>query len=563
MKLLTSSISARVVVAFAGILLVVAMLGLVSANRLGALNDKAALIRDDYLASTEALASIRASLRDTRLEEADILINRDAARFAQDVGEFKEALARTRKQVVDYAPLAEKGTDDERLTNALRDALPAYAETAASVFDLTRKGDIARAQALYSGDDRRVYEAAADLAAKDLNYNAERGRAVAAEGEALYGIALYLIYGAVGFAAALSALLGWILIRSVSAPVRLMTDVMKRLSGHDLSIEIPGAERRDEIGAMAKAVQVFKDSMIETDRLKAEQEENKRLAEIEKRRLMEKIATDFEASVGGVIAKVASQATQMEAAAQSMSATAEETTKQAGAVAAASEESSANVQTVSSATEELSSSVAEIARQVAHSNQIAANAVAEAGKANDLVQSLAGDSQKIGEIVSLISDIADQTNLLALNATIEAARAGEAGKGFAVVAAEVKNLATQTAKATEDIGSQISGVQNSTHSAARAISSIGSTIGEIDKISTAIAAAVEEQAAATREIARNVEEAARGAQEVSSNIGGVTHAANSTGAAATQVLTAARTLTEQSSELRQIVTRFLSDVKAA
>jgi len=275
------------------------------------------------------------------------------------------------------------------------------------------------------------------------------------------------------------------------------------------------------------------------------------------------LTNDFDEKVAGVVQAVASQANQMQASAQSMSATAEETTKQANAVAAASEQGAANVQTVASATEELASSISEIGRQVGHSSEIASNAVSEAGKANDMVQGLVVASQKIGEIVALINAIADQTNLLALNATIEAARAGEAGKGFAVVAAEVKNLATQTSKATEEISMQINSVQGATQNAVQAIASISKTIGEIDKISTAIAAAVEQQGAATQEIARNVEETAKGTREVSSNISGVTEAANGTGAAANQVLMASRALTEQSIALKDVVQVFLNNVKAA
>jgi len=350
--------------------------------------------------------------------------------------------------------------------------------------------------------------------------------------------------------------------KKLFAPMRRMTDVMGALARHDLTCVIEGAGRQDEIGVMAAAVQVFKDSMIEGDRLKAEQEAAQRQASVRSEK-MDALTRDFESSVGGVVNAVALQASQMEGSAQSMQSTAQETTHQANAVAAASEESSANVQTVASATEELSSSIAEISRQVGHSSQIAGKAVAEAAKANEMVQGLAGASQKIGEIVALINEIADQTNLLALNATIEAARAGEAGKGFAVVAAEVKNLATQTSKATEEIGGQISGVQNATQDAVRAIASIGQTIGEIDQISSAIAAAVEQQGAATKEIARNVEEAARGTQEVSSNIGGVTRAADGTGAAASQVLTAAGALTSQSEHLKSLVQQFLTGVKAA
>jgi methyl-accepting chemotaxis protein len=346
------------------------------------------------------------------------------------------------------------------------------------------------------------------------------------------------------------------------SPLEKLIAVMAQLAKGDWSAAVTGAGRGDEIGVMASTVQVFKDSMIEGNRLKDEQEKSRRQS-MERASQMEALTREFEANVGGVVQAVASQASQLEASAESMSTTAEETTKQANAVAAASEESSANVQTVASATEELSSSIAEIGRQVSHSSRIAATAVSEAGKANDMVQGLLGASQKIGEVVALINDIADQTNLLALNATIEAARAGEAGKGFAVVAAEVKNLATQTSKATEEIGAQIAGVQGATQNAVNAIAGIGKTIGEIDQIATAIAAAVEQQGAATKEIARNVEEAAKGTQEVSSNIGGVTHAANGTGAAANKVSVAAGALTGESGKLRDVVERFLSGIKAA
>ena len=367
-------------------------------------------------------------------------------------------------------------------------------------------------------------------------------------------IAALLVLGCIGLTILMQ--------RKLLRPMRGITEVMDSLARHDLTTVVQGVERQDEIGAMAQAVQVFKTSMIEADRLKAEQEENHRRAETKSRHLAE-LSAAFETNVGGVVQAVASQAAQMQSSAQSMRATAEQTTKQAGTVTAASEESAANVQTVASATEELSSSIAEIARQVSQSSQIAANAVAQVEKANGRVQGLVSASGKIGEIVALINDIADQTNLLALNATIEAARAGEAGKGFAVVAAEVKNLATQTSKATEEIRAQITGVQGATEDAVDAIGAISKTIGEIDQISATIAAAVEQQGSATREIARNVEETAKGTQEVSANIGGVTRAADGTGAAASQVLSAAESLSGQSGQLRDLVQQFLAGVKAA
>ncbi|MBS0471564.1 MAG: HAMP domain-containing protein [Proteobacteria bacterium] len=350
--------------------------------------------------------------------------------------------------------------------------------------------------------------------------------------------------------------------RKLLVPIRRMTETMGRLARHDVAVEIEGVGRADEIGEMADALQVFRDNMTEADRLKAEQEQGRKHTEEKNLRLAD-LSKNFEVRVGEIVQAVAAQAEQMQSSAQEMAATADQTTQKAGAVAAASEESAANVQTVAAAAEELSSSIAEIARQVGHSSRIAQTAVDEAGNANQMVNGLAGASQKIGEIVALINDIADQTNLLALNATIEAARAGEAGKGFAVVASEVKNLATQTSKATEDIRSQIAGVQSATQDAVRAIDTIGNTIGEISQIVTAIAAAVEEQGAATKEIARNVEETARGTRDVSANIGGVTQAANGTGAAASQVLQVARALSGQSGDLRRQVVEFLTAVKAA
>jgi methyl-accepting chemotaxis protein len=366
---------------------------------------------------------------------------------------------------------------------------------------------------------------------------------------------LALVTGAAGLAA-------WLLGRSVSMPVRRMAETMRRLSQGEANVGVPGTGRRDEIGEMAKAVQVFKDNMAETEHLRAEQEEQKKQAEEQQRQAMLAMADSFEAAVGDIVRGVSSQATELQATAQSMSATAEETERQSTAVAAASEEASTNVQTVASAAEELSSSIAEISRQVATSSDITARAVEDTRRTNEQIQGLAEAAQSIGDVVKLISDIASQTNLLALNATIEAARAGDAGKGFAVVASEVKSLASQTAKATEEISTKITEMQTATSHSVTAVQEIGQTIARINEIATTIASAVEEQGAATQEIARNVQQASAGTTEVSMNIAGVTRAANDTGAASTQVLGTAGELALQSEALRGQVENFLANIRS-
>jgi methyl-accepting chemotaxis protein len=351
--------------------------------------------------------------------------------------------------------------------------------------------------------------------------------------------------------------------RSIVNPITAMTAAMRKIAAGETSTAIPAQERRDEVGAMAQSVQVFKDSMIEATRLRGEQDVLKAQADADRKLLLRKMADDFESGVRTSLDTLAGAATEMQATSKSMSATAEEASHQATTVAVVAEQASANVQTVAAATEELSSSVSEIGRQVTESTQIAGQAVAEANRTNVTVQGLSAAAQKIGDVVKLISDIASQTNLLALNATIEAARAGEAGRGFAVVANEVKSLASQTAKATDEISSQVSAMQGATADAVQAIESIGRTIGSINEIASAISVAVEQQGAATREIARSVQEAAQGTGEVSSNISGVNRSADKTGTAASKVLFSAEQLSGQAGILRADVDRFVANIRAA
>jgi methyl-accepting chemotaxis protein len=355
---------------------------------------------------------------------------------------------------------------------------------------------------------------------------------------------------------------GLALSRLIAGPIRSMSQAMLKLADGDTTVAIPGIGNGDEIGGMAAAVQVFKDNKIEADRLAEEQKREQEARAVRAKRI-EDLCKAFDATSTEAVKSVATAATEMRSSSEAMSATAEEATRQAAAVAAASEQASANVQTVASAAEELSSSISEISRQVTQASQIAAAAVSEAEQTNVKVQGLAQAANKIGEVVALITDIAEQTNLLALNATIEAARAGDAGKGFAVVASEVKNLANQTAKATDEIGAQIAGIQAATQEAVAAIDSITKTISRINEVNSGVASAVEEQGAATQEIARNVEQAAAGTQEVSSNIGGVSQAASETGAAAGQIKAAAGKLSQQSEKLRTEVDKFLAGVRSA
>lgn len=360
----------------------------------------------------------------------------------------------------------------------------------------------------------------------------------------------------------LLAATGAMLFRRVIFPLQSLNTVMTSLSNNDLEVEITGEDRTDEIGEMASAVSIFKEHAIAREEMEVERkvQGEARATRAENIRSM---IDQFDSQVSSTLGNAGATAVEMENAANVMFSTANETNEQSSAASSASQEASVNVQTVAAAAEELSTSIQEIARQVSDASSTSHGAVEEASRATREVRELAEASQRIGEVVNLINDIASQTNLLALNATIEAARAGEAGKGFAVVASEVKNLATQTASATEEIAGQITAIQEATTSAVDVIQGVSDTINNINEISTAIAAAVEEQGAATGEISRNVQEAARGTDEVSRNVGLVNNGAERTGDSADRVLNASKELSGQAVSLRDDITAFLEKVQAA
>jgi len=350
--------------------------------------------------------------------------------------------------------------------------------------------------------------------------------------------------------------------KSVLGRIGSLSEVMEVLAGGDTDAEIAHINDTDEIGDMAKAVQIFKENAIRNAALEAEQGAQKQRAEEEKRAMMKKLADDFESRVGGIVDTVSSASTELQSTAQSMTGIAEETSNQAASVSSASEEASTNVQTVAAASEQMSHSIEEINQQVILASQAAKQAVADVRKTGAQMEALADTTEKVGEVIRMISDIADQTNLLALNATIESARAGEAGRGFAVVANEVKGLSGQTGRATEEIVQQVEEIQAATKEAEVSMESIAKVIDKVDEISTAIAAAMEEQGAATQEIARNVQEASSGTAEVTRSISQVSQASQEAGAASGEVTSAAEELSRQSEMLKTEVSGFIAQIRA-
>jgi methyl-accepting chemotaxis protein len=457
------------------------------------------------------------------------------------------------------AVMLEAGIAEDQ-ASALDKTFAAYFKAGESVADMA-ESDAATAMGWMTGTEKKFDDLDAKLTEIALTLAAEKERRVAAIGtEMRQGRVIFA--AAIAVIALLALTLSVVVGGAIARPIVTMSGVVTRISQKDYDVVIPALGQRDELGQMATAVDVLMQQSIRADSLAAEQQTAS--AENERRsHHLQELAQHFDRSVTGIVEAVTAATGQLQSTAATMSSAAEESTLQAATVAAAAEQAATNVNTVAAATEELGASIEEIGRQVTQSTEMASRAVAEAGKTDETVRIVANAAQQIGKVVELINNIASQTNLLALNATIEAARAGDAGKGFAVVAGEVKSLANQTAKATDEIEAQIATMREVTAEAVDKIQRIGGTITEINEVTMTIASAVEEQSASTQEIARNIQQAAVGTGDVSSHIGVVTQAATNTGTAARLVLDAVRDLTQQAASLREQVNEFLANVRAA
>jgi methyl-accepting chemotaxis protein len=558
-RLIDTSIRVRTFIAFGMVLLVTIGLGSFALVQIAAVdratNDLGGKAMPSLFQSSEMLISVI----NFRREEA----NRLLSVTPEDARYREELMEKLSKRATDIRKAYQANTADERTAIDRFDSIwPEFLRSTLAILETLKVGDNASARKYYVGENRSQFDSLNLILGKVVELNERAGRQSyelvnAATEEARLGIIVALVI-ATGIALAA----GVITVLTTASPIQRLTGAMAQLSGNDLHTTIPDADRHDEIGAMARAVQIFKTGLVEADRLtaiqKAEEAEKTRRVSV-----IDVLVSDFDAQSSDALASFGTAATQLDSTAQSMSALAKKSTLQTNTAVAAVARTTANVQSVESAAEAMATSIADIGNQVGHAKAIADRAADDIRRTSTTVVGLTQATQKIGEIVTLIQAIAAQTNLLALNATIEAARAGEVGKGFAVVAAEVKGLANQTARATDEIATQIAAVQKVSGETSSAIQAIGTTIEELNEISTRIAGAMDHQSASTHEISRNVKQATAGTREMAETMVQVTSAASESGTASAQVLQAASDLSLRSNSLQSQVATFLRAIKTA
>ena len=554
------SIRSTITVVVAFLLVAMSAMGALNIRQMYTINSATVDIVNNWLPSVRVLGELRAATITYRAIVRSHLLATDEAGKQLQEDLLAKWITNTDKARKTYEPLI-TSAEERALYNEFSTSWAEYLAGVKEVLVLSRKNEDKEARVLHAKASLAGVKADETLQ-KDVLLNSKGADAAGSQAAESFDNDIKIVLSSLLLTIIIGIGAAVFLVRGVSAGIKSIVAPMQALGNGDLTAQVPHQGEKTEIGAMAEALQVFKQALIAK---KAADEAAARDADakIERGRRVDNITRDFESLIGEIVATVSSASTQLEASAGTLTATAERAQQLTTTVAAASEEASTNVRSVASATEEMASSINEIGRQVQDSARMAGEAVDQARKTNDRVSELSKAAARIGDVVELINTIAGQTNLLALNATIEAARAGEAGRGFAVVASEVKALAEQTAKATGEIGQQITGIQTATQDSVNAIKEIGGTIEKLCEISSTIASAVEEQGAATQEISRNVQQAAHGTQQVSSHITDVQRGASETGSASSQVLAAAQSLSGDSNHLKLEVGKFLNSVRAA